>query len=493
MSEDLTEEFDCAAAARVYADLQDKSAARLSAATMTDASMALHEALELLKALGYIAQHDDGSYSLCDLERDVLVRNRQRLLELAASLKRVFLLPMPEALGLRFVAAEIATNAFARIVTDNPSVGTGAAAPSLQLAFQCSIGEAAEYLSYLRRDDDAVINGTIADVLEALPKTPAGAVGAPLLDGPASLLQWISGGLGMDGLDRRRTLEWVELCALDGSGSAYLPADLCYRRPLSPDSPARRQAESNGCAAGPTAEHAIAHALCEALERHAVAHWWYGGRAAKRLHPEAAGLADEVAALRQGYQGRRYWCLELTPEREVKIVVALSTRLDGRGLACGAKADLDVGQAARRALREMMHMELSLSLSAAKLHNEGPTGMQPTDWLNLERLTHAAINDFPELRPTPTAPMRATAPMHATRSAASPEDLTAAALADVRAMGSRAYWLDITRMEIGIPAARVLVPGLQSAKADWMSAALSRTMVENRRDRGDLERRLPLF
>lgn len=134
------------------------------------------------------------------------------------------------------------------------------------------------------------------------------------------------------------------------------PAD---GRRLCDDARARPQAGddnlgSEGCAAGETATGARLAALCERAERAALARWWAGDLAARRLVvPEAARRYRGTARQRRDL----LFALPFLPG----LTICLAVSDDGAGgrLALGSAAALTPEDAADAALREAMQAEVA--------------------------------------------------------------------------------------------------------------------------------------
>ena len=69
------------------------------------------------------------------------------------------------------------------------------------------------------------------------------------------------------GLTQEGRIDWIRATRLADQSSVLVPADLCLRRPPSRQSLPVTAPLSIGCAAGPTFEAAVLHALLELIER----------------------------------------------------------------------------------------------------------------------------------------------------------------------------------------------------------------------------------
>ena len=95
--------------------------------------------------------------------------NQANLLAAAARLRRLFVLPVPDAPGAVFVGAEVAPAAFDLPAPDGPAIGVSGIGLSLRDAFERCVGEAAEYLSMIRRGDEVVTRATVQMVIPITP------------------------------------------------------------------------------------------------------------------------------------------------------------------------------------------------------------------------------------------------------------------------------------------------------------------------------------
>src|SRR5262249_3450595 len=112
-----------------------------------------------------------------------------------------------------------------------------------------------------------------------------------------------------------RALSWYRAIRSADGGEAWLPADICLRRP-----PAQRDFAppfplSIGSAAGPSSDAAALHGLLELIERDATSLWWRGGQRARSIPPQhdASVVAEKLLRqLRHGVpQPRRTWLLDI--------------------------------------------------------------------------------------------------------------------------------------------------------------------------------------
>jgi thiazole/oxazole-forming peptide maturase SagD family component len=204
------------------------------------------------------------------------------------------------------------------------------------------------------------------------PRLPAGrgmttrqamiAAGAEALELRASLVQHHLA--EVQGLPRRDGLAMVAATDLLSHRPVAVPAQQVYLdcaavlgEPLAED------ANSTGCAAGADRDSALAAALCECVERDAVALWWHGRR------PAAALALDLIDA----QQPRLYWwlfqrerrtmLLDLTSDIGLPVVAAVSSDADGRIVATGTAARPVLAEAALAAVTEMVQTEVGMAMA----------------------------------------------------------------------------------------------------------------------------------
>lgn len=227
-------------------------------------------------------------------------------------------------------------------------------------------------------------------------------------------------------------IDWTAARALATGRTRFVPSALVFHG--HPDV-RFAAAESTGCAAGRTIEEAVLGALLEAIERDAAAIWWWNRLRAPPVDESA--LCDpffaEAAAFLRG-RGRTLALLDLTTDVGVPVAAAVSADA-GPPLLLGFGAALDAGAAARRAAMEIFQ----------NLVNGG-----------------APVRPAPHHVPDPSASRPAPPPGMPPL----PEDASAAAAVDrvverLAACGLEALVVDLTRPDVGVPVARVVVPGLR--------------------------------
>jgi oxazoline/thiazoline synthase len=248
--------------------------------------------------------------------------------------------------------------------------------------------------------------------------------------------------------DPEAELDWTPLWSLTGQRSRLLPTAMLYFG--APPEPSLI-ADSNGNAAGSSLEDAVLQGLLELVERDAVALWWYNRSGVPGVN--LAAFADPRLAEQQEHHariGRELWALDITADLGVPVTVALSRRPGGPGgerilLGFGAHPDPEV--AARRAVAEVNQI-----LPADR---GCPAASGDPDWT--EWATHTVAGD-PYLLPAPNVrPVD-----HPVVCRDDVRDEVSALVTTLAGAALEVLVLDQTRPDVGIPAVKVVVPGLRS-------------------------------
>ncbi len=258
--------------------------------------------------------------------------------------------------------------------------------------------------------------------------------------------------------DPEANIEWSPVWSLTKREVRYLPTAFCYYD--YPQSEERRYciACSNGNAAGNTLEEAILQGFLELVERDSVALWWYNR--VRRPGVELDSFGEPYLSRLQAFlrvHGREFWVLDLTADLDIPVFASICQRTDGppEQIVLGFGAHLEPRVALLRAVTEMNQM-----LTSPLLKPEGKGLGDPTaDPETAHWLQTATTTNQPYLLPandslrTPSSRARGWA-----------EDV----MEDVRVCqtlveraGMEMLVLDQTRPEVGLPVAKVIVPGLR--------------------------------
>ncbi len=259
-------------------------------------------------------------------------------------------------------------------------------------------------------------------------------------------------------LDPDAEIDWTPVWSLTQRRHRYLPTSMLYSMPAERRGPSDLIADSNGCAAGNTLEEAILQGFYELAERDAFAIWWYN-----RLRVPAVdlrGFDDPYLAAAPDYYARcerDLWMLDVTSDFGIPAFVALSRRPDGKteDIIYGAGAHADLRLAALRAICE-------LNQCLTWLPRPGKEAGRPTidDPLALGWWKTGRLADCPWLAPAENEPLREASHYPAIETEDTREDVEYCR-ALVEARGMEFLVLDQTRPDIGMPVARVVVPGMR--------------------------------
>lgn len=257
--------------------------------------------------------------------------------------------------------------------------------------------------------------------------------------------------------DPNAEIEWLPTWSLTHERWRYVPAAYAfYDYPYTPS--IFCEANSNGCAAGIVMEEAILQALLEVIERDALSLWWYNR--AQRPELDLGSFNDPYLDALQAYYrnelGRDLWVLDVTSEIGIAVCVGLSRQIDGPpNWLMGFGCHLDVRIAASRAVTEVNQL-LPLFMSDVPegliRHRFGTRG-------DHEWATTATVEEHPYLAPAPHLAPR-TADTYPALTTTDLLDDVKTCLDRLADHGFEVLLIDQTDPDIGLPVARVIVPGL---------------------------------
>lgn len=265
--------------------------------------------------------------------------------------------------------------------------------------------------------------------------------------------------------DAERRIDWSSAWSLTQKTTKYLPTAYCYfGYPFDPKHDFCRP-DSNGNAAGRSLDEAIVHGFLELVERECVSVWWYNRVQRPGVDIDSFGSPDLVA-VRDFHRmmGRSMEALDITTDRNVPAFVAVScseeTPRDHYALGFGAHFDARI--ALTRAVTEMTQL-LPPVLS----------GRDPGCFLRAE----SGATDMSFLMPDEHTV--------ATRCSNFPSPIACAPQQDVLSCVELAKCWDLemlvlnqTREDVGVPVAKVVVPGMRSWWARFAPGRLYTLPVE---------------
>ncbi|MBT2405456.1 MULTISPECIES: TOMM precursor leader peptide-binding protein [unclassified Streptomyces] len=255
-------------------------------------------------------------------------------------------------------------------------------------------------------------------------------------------------------------VDWSPVWSLTEQRHKYLPTSALYFSYSSSSEAVRFNggANSNGCAAGTTLEDAILQGFFELVERDSVAMWWYHRLRMPRIDldsfddPYFRKWQDRYRSL-----GRETWVLDVTNDLGIPSVVAVSYRTDKpvQDVLFALGSHFDVKIAIGRALSEMN--QFLPAVIGMRADGSGTYAYNDPDQLKWWQT--ATVQNQPYMRPADGV-VRTAADYAEHHVADLREDVLRAQRA-VEDKGMEMLVLDQTRVDIGLPVARVIVPGMR--------------------------------
>jgi ribosomal protein S12 methylthiotransferase accessory factor len=258
--------------------------------------------------------------------------------------------------------------------------------------------------------------------------------------------------------DPEAEIEWSPVWSLTRSEVRYLPTAFCYYDYPLPEEQTFCIACSNGSAAGNTLEEAILQGFLELVERDSVALWWYNRVRRPDVDLESFGepYLDRLRTFLQSH-GRSFWVIDLTADLGIPVFASICRRIAGlpEQIVLGFGAHLDPHIALLRAVTEMNQM-----LSSPLLEPEGQKLGDPhADPETARWLETATLENQPYLLPVEGEARQAGSFPHAWSDDVKEDVLACRKI--IEQAGMEMLVLDQTRLEVGLPVAKVIVPGLR--------------------------------
>jgi ribosomal protein S12 methylthiotransferase accessory factor len=312
---------------------------------------------------------------------------------------------------------------------DRACAGKGS---TVEQARMSALAEAIERFSGVYRGDEAVVHATAAELGDdAIPPARL------QLFSPA---QEAAGGPAPPPLDRDTRIAWAPAWSLAEGRRRHVPLAYCYAEAPLDSGAIFCRPSSNGSAAGNCLEEAILQGLFEAVERDAVAVWWYGRvrRPEALVPPSTSALFDAQRAAHEAL-GWTLAALDLTHDIGLPVIAAVATHPPSDRLAMGFGCHSDPGLALRRALSELN-----------QVFDPRASVVSPWDGM--------AASKLDLLRPDPGAPPVAPAAAIASRDLKVHVETWVHRLSE---LGLDTVVVDKTRPDLGLAVAQVIVPGLR--------------------------------
>jgi ribosomal protein S12 methylthiotransferase accessory factor len=259
-------------------------------------------------------------------------------------------------------------------------------------------------------------------------------------------------------MDPEAPVEWSPVWSLTERRHKYLPTSALYFSYASEQRLYNAGANSNGCAAGTTLEDAILQGFFELVERDSVAMWWYHRLRMPRIDLDSFD-DPYFRQWQERYRSlnRETWVLDVTNDLGIPTVVAVSYRTDKpvQDILFALGSHFDVRIAIGRALSEMN--QFLPAVIGVRADGTGRYAYDDPDQLNWWRT--ATLQTHPYLLPADGVVR--TAADYAPHISADLRDDVLLAQRAVEDKGLEMLVLDQTRVDIGLPVARVIVPGMR--------------------------------
>ena len=253
-------------------------------------------------------------------------------------------------------------------------------------------------------------------------------------------------------------MDWTPVWSVTQERFRHLPTSMLYFSVPSNGLPNYCGPDSNGCAAGNTLEEAVLQGFFELIERDAFACWWYNR--VQRPAVDLSSFDDPYLVDAADYYrkfNRELWVLDVTNDFGIPAFVAVSHRTDKEveDIIFSAGAHFDPKIAALRAVCELNQYLPAVRDVNADSDNYLYDDPDCRNWWQNARLENEAYllpaSNLPPSRASDYAP-----------------DDTDDILDDVRRCqslieerGLEMLVLDQTRPDIGLPVAKVIVPGMR--------------------------------
>ncbi|MGB0523309.1 MAG: TOMM precursor leader peptide-binding protein [Flammeovirgaceae bacterium] len=251
-------------------------------------------------------------------------------------------------------------------------------------------------------------------------------------------------------------IEWTPVYSLSEQRFKHLPTCFCFAQyPASDEANLLAYPDSNGCAAGNTLEEAILQGFLELVERDAAAIWWYNQ--IERPSVDLSSANNPYLLEVENYYhsiDRSLHVLDITTDFEIPVFVAISQNTkegESDEVLYAFGSHIEAGIALERAV-----VELNQLLPLGEKKNGKYASQDPVfiDWL-----TNVALADLPYLNPK----------KHEVKHLSDYPKLCEATIGasvqfcieKAKSLNLETLVLDLTQPDIGLPVARVFVPGLR--------------------------------
>jgi oxazoline/thiazoline synthase len=256
-----------------------------------------------------------------------------------------------------------------------------------------------------------------------------------------------------------REIAWTPSWSLSRGRRVYLPMAYCYYGHRDPGLFFTR-CDSNGSAAGNSLEEAILYGFLELVERDSVALWWYNRLPRPGVDAASFGLPywSEMTRYYEEQLGRDLHALDLTADLGIPTFAVVSRRRghEVEDVIVGFAAHLDPAVALLRALEEANQYLPSVR----ERDEDGNTVYRLYSEETVRWWRSATFANQPYLVPDAAAAPRRREDFARAAGRDVKQDVETCVAAAARS-GLEVLVVDQTRPDIGMPVAKVVVPGLR--------------------------------
>jgi oxazoline/thiazoline synthase len=258
--------------------------------------------------------------------------------------------------------------------------------------------------------------------------------------------------------DSDAEIEWSPVWSLTRDDWRLLPTRHCYFGYPGGEESFFCWGDSNGNAAGNTIEEAILQGFFELVERDGVALWWYNR--VRRPAVDIATFGDEyLDRVQRRYEelARPIWAIDLTSDLGIPTFAAISRRVDKpvEDILCAFGSHFDARIAMRRAVCELN--QFLPAVVPIGTDGAGEYAFDDPDSLRWWKTATIASQGYlvPSEEPARTL---ADFPDRSTDDVLDDVELCRSI---VENRGMEMLVLDQTRPDVGVPVAKVIVPGMR--------------------------------
>lgn len=252
-------------------------------------------------------------------------------------------------------------------------------------------------------------------------------------------------------------MDWTPVYSLTQKEFKYLPSCYCYAQyPAADEKRLYAYPDSNGCAAGNTIEEAILQGFLELVERDAAAIWWYNRVQYPAVALESAQnpYINQMIAYYKSIH-RSLYVLDITTDFRIPVFVAISHSLEESDkdkilYAFGAHVDADI--ALERAVIELNQL---LPVVMSENGSYLTTDQVFIDWLDTAMLrdnNYLIPQEGEEKNMHTDYPQLCNATVY---------DSVQFCIQAAKKLELETLIIDLTQPDIGLPVAKVIVPGLR--------------------------------